>query len=59
MMRGPLAKLSERLEKVYSGTANQKDLKYLLYSAHDIQLASLFIFLDFTDFEYLKIDFAS
>mmetsp|Transcript_15926 Transcript_15926/g.15340 ORF Transcript_15926/g.15340 Transcript_15926/m.15340 type:complete len:121 (-) Transcript_15926:298-660(-) len=57
MMRVPLQKLQERLEKVYADSAQPQDLKYVLYSAHDIQLANLIKFMAFSEFNYLEISF--
>eukprot|EP00349_Pseudokeronopsis_sp_Brazil_P000538 CAMPEP_0202965252 /NCGR_PEP_ID=MMETSP1396-20130829/9292_1 /ASSEMBLY_ACC=CAM_ASM_000872 /TAXON_ID= /ORGANISM="Pseudokeronopsis sp., Strain Brazil" /LENGTH=65 /DNA_ID=CAMNT_0049687911 /DNA_START=892 /DNA_END=1089 /DNA_ORIENTATION=- len=55
----PLEKLAERLQKVYTGEDKWEDLKYVLYSAHDIQIANLVEFLNFADFDYLEVSFAT
>lgn len=59
LMRFPLSTLSARLSSLISGTEKNTDMRYVLYSAHDTQIANLLEFFSFDDFHYTAVPFTS
>jgi len=59
LMRMPLSALHTRLQTVFGPTDPKDDLRYVLYSAHDTQIANLLEFMNFTDFHYIAVPFTS
>jgi hypothetical protein len=58
-MRYPVKVMSDRVNAILNGTEQKHDLRYVMYSAHDTQVANLLEYLNLTDFDYYYIPYAS
>ena len=58
-MRKPVAAMKKRVSSLINQTAEESDLKYFLYSAHDSTVSNLITWLNAYNLEWDWIDYAS
>ena len=59
LLRTPLKKMDETVKSILNHADSKNDLKYFVYSAHDMQIANLLDFLNFTNFDYYNVPYCS
>jgi len=58
-MRYPRANMEHRVNSILNGTEKKTDLRYVIYSAHDTQIANLLEFFNFSEFFYDGVPYCS
>jgi hypothetical protein len=59
LMRMPLGVMAQRINSIMDGTAKQDDLRYVIYSLHDYQIANLLEYLNLSDLHYDDVPYSS
>lgn len=57
--RRPLEAMRERARQIASGDNSRDTLRYMMYSAHDVQVANVLQWLQPEDFTYADVPYAS
>ena len=51
--------MTERVKQVLANSTDPDTLRYILYSAHDVQVANVLAWLQPVDYQYVDVPYAS
>ena len=51
--------MEQKINAILTGAEQRDDLKYMLYSSHDTQVANFLDFMNLADFDFDNIPYAS
>jgi hypothetical protein len=57
--RAPLKAMKERVAQIISNNTDRNNLRYLLYSAHDVQVANVLSWLQPVDHQVVDVPYVS
>lgn len=57
--RGPLKAMRQRVTEILGNNTSRDTLRYLLYSAHDVQVANVLSWLQPVDYQFVDVPYVS